>query len=108
HQLQLNPIGVIGEICIAGDGLVQGYLNRPELTKEKFIYHNSMKKRLYRTGDLGRWLPDGNIEYCGRMDQQVKIRGYRVELGEIEARLLNVEEIQDVAVVIKEAVTGEK
>lgn len=85
HNLKLQPIGVIGEICISGSGVGRGYLNRPELTIEKFIPHPYNKAQmLYRTGDLGRWLPDGNIEFIGRGDDQVKIRGYRVELGEIE------------------------
>jgi amino acid adenylation domain-containing protein/non-ribosomal peptide synthase protein (TIGR01720 family) len=84
----LVPYGSIGEICIGGVGLARGYLNREELTKEKFItnpYHP--EERLYRTGDLGRWREDGNMEYLGRMDDQVKIRGYRIELGEIEQAL---------------------
>lgn len=77
-----------GEICIGGLTLAKGYLNRKELTNEKFIENpikNSKWKRLYRTGDLGKWLPDGNLAYCGRIDNQVKISGYRIELGEIES-----------------------
>jgi amino acid adenylation domain-containing protein/non-ribosomal peptide synthase protein (TIGR01720 family)/FkbM family methyltransferase len=87
-QDELLPLGVIGEIAIGGDGLARGYLNKPELTAEKFKpgrYYNN--ERIYRTGDVGRWLPDGNIEYLGRKDDQVKIRGYRIELGEIESVL---------------------
>ncbi|MFC0516389.1 amino acid adenylation domain-containing protein, partial [Mucilaginibacter angelicae] len=86
--LKLQPVGVIGEICIGGVGVARGYLNREELSAEKFIA-NPFKsgERLYRTGDLGRWLADGNIEYHGRLDDQVKIRGYRIELGEIESAL---------------------
>jgi acyl carrier protein len=81
----LVPRGSIGEICIGGVGLARGYLNRSELTKEKFITNPyNPSERLYRTGDLGRWREDGNLEYLGRMDDQVKIRGYRIELGEIE------------------------
>ncbi|MGF6848998.1 amino acid adenylation domain-containing protein/non-ribosomal peptide synthase protein (TIGR01720 family) [Chitinophaga sp. W3I9] len=81
----LMPIGVWGEICIGGAGLAQGYLNREELTAERFIPHPFDEgQRLYRTGDVGRWLPDGNIEFSGRLDAQVKIRGYRIETGEIE------------------------
>ncbi|MGF6848996.1 amino acid adenylation domain-containing protein/non-ribosomal peptide synthase protein (TIGR01720 family) [Chitinophaga sp. W3I9] len=81
----LMPIGVYGEICIGGAGLAQGYLNREELTAERFIPHPFDEgQRLYRTGDVGRWLPDGNIEFSGRLDAQVKIRGYRIETGEIE------------------------
>jgi acyl carrier protein len=81
----LVPFGSIGEICIGGVGLARGYLNREELTKEKFIANPyNPSERLYRTGDLGRWREDGNLEYLGRIDDQVKIRGYRIELGEIE------------------------
>uniref|UniRef100_UPI00374CB4B1 amino acid adenylation domain-containing protein n=1 Tax=Spongiimicrobium salis TaxID=1667022 RepID=UPI00374CB4B1 len=84
----LMPIGVPGEICISGIGLARGYLNRPELTKMKFVDNPFHKgKRMYRTGDLGRWLPNGNIEFLGRLDDQVKVRGYRIELGEIESAL---------------------
>ncbi|WP_133054701.1 non-ribosomal peptide synthetase, partial [Niastella populi] len=81
----LQPVGVLGEILIGGDQVARGYLNKEELTREKFI-ENPFKAggRLYKTGDLGRWLPDGNIEFIGRKDDQVKIRGYRIELGEIE------------------------
>ena len=79
------PIGVAGELCISGDGLSRGYLNKEELTKEKFV-DNPFEPgtKMYRTGDLARWLPDGNIEYLGRIDNQVKIRGFRIEIGEIE------------------------
>ena len=84
----LVPYGSIGEICIGGVGLARGYLNREELTKEKFIENPyDPTQRLYRTGDLGRWREDGNLDYLGRMDDQVKIRGYRIELGEIEQAL---------------------
>lgn len=95
------PIGVAGELCIAGDGLARAYLNRPALTAEKFVYkslHNQ-SLRLYKTGDLARYLADGNIEYLGRIDNQVKIRGFRIELGEIEA-LLNAEVTVKAAVVL--------
>ncbi len=86
----LQPIGVTGELCISGSGLSRGYLNQPELTAERFIDFtlNDQSLKLYRSGDLARWLPDGNIEFSGRIDHQVKIRGFRVELGEIENRLL--------------------
>jgi amino acid adenylation domain-containing protein len=84
------PVGVVGELLLGGDGLARGYLNREELTKEKFIpdvYSGRPGARVYRTGDLARYLPDGNLECLGRVDHQVKVRGYRIELGEIETRL---------------------
>jgi amino acid adenylation domain-containing protein/non-ribosomal peptide synthase protein (TIGR01720 family) len=86
-QLRPLPPGIPGELCIAGTGLARGYLNRPELTKEKFIQVELFGKteRIYKTGDLARWLPDGNLEYLGRIDHQIKLRGFRIELGEIEA-----------------------
>lgn len=103
------PIGVIGELHIGGSGLARGYLNRPELTSEKFIQNPfKLEERLYKTGDLGRWLPDGNIEYMGRIDNQVKIRGHRIELGEIEVVLLRYSnEIRQVVVDISE-INGDK
>lgn len=85
----LLPVGVPGELCISGVGLARAYLNRPDLTKEKFIQHPEFG-RIYKTGDLAKYLEDGNIEYLGRMDHQVKIKGYRIELGEIENHLLKV------------------
>jgi amino acid adenylation domain-containing protein len=84
------PIGVPGEVYVGGDGLALGYLNQPELTAEKFVRHAlgpGSETRLYRTGDLAQWLPDGSLEFLGRIDNQLKIRGFRVELGEIEAVL---------------------
>lgn len=85
EQLRLVPLGVEGEMYIAGDGVARGYLNRPDLTAEKFIRNPfAAEGNMYRTGDLARRLPNGDIEYIGRIDHQVKIRGYRIELGEIE------------------------
>ncbi|MEP6930550.1 MAG: amino acid adenylation domain-containing protein, partial [Flavobacterium sp.] len=105
-----NPsaIGVTGELYIAGSGLARGYVNRPELTAEKFITNPFNKEVLmYKTGDLGRWLPNGNIDYTGRIDDQVKIRGYRIELGEIENRLSDIAGISHSVVAVKED-KGEK
>ena len=102
NGLNLCGIGVIGELFTAGDGVGRGYLNAPELTKEKFIDNPFGNGKLYRTGDLARWLPDGNLEYLGRIDDQVKIRGFRIELGEIETRIKAIEGILDAAVIIKE------
>nr|WP_276320351.1 non-ribosomal peptide synthetase [Bacillus paralicheniformis] len=100
---KLLPIGVPGELCIAGDGLSKGYLNREELTAEKFIPHPFIPgERLYKTGDLAKWLPDGNIEFIGRIDHQVKIRGFRIELGEIESRLEMHEDINETIVTVRE------
>ena len=94
----LQPIGVYGELCVGGDGVARGYLNRPELTTEKFVINHYTGERMYKTGDLGRWLPDGNIEFLGRIDTQVKIRGFRIECGEIESTLLKHPEIKKSAV----------
>jgi amino acid adenylation domain-containing protein len=103
--LEPVPVGVAGEIYIGGAGVARGYLNRPELTRERFIpdpYGVDDNERLYRTGDLARYLPDGNIEYLGRVDNQVKIRGHRIELGEIEATLNRHPAIGDCVVVARE------
>uniref|UniRef100_UPI003F797FB4 amino acid adenylation domain-containing protein n=1 Tax=Chitinophaga sancti TaxID=1004 RepID=UPI003F797FB4 len=88
HTLQPQPVGVPGEICIAGAGVALGYLNKPELTHERFVVNPFGEGRLYRTGDIGCWESDGNVIFSGRRDTQVKIRGYRIELGEIEKCLL--------------------
>jgi Non-ribosomal peptide synthetase modules and related proteins len=91
---QLCPIGVTGEICIAGAGLAKQYLNNPDLTAQKFVTNPYRPGSLmYRTGDLGRWLPQGEIQYIGRKDEQLKIRGYRIEPGEIENALLTLSDI---------------
>ncbi|HDX9576229.1 TPA: AMP-binding protein, partial [Bacillus mobilis] len=84
------------------------YLNRPELTAEKFIDNPFGEGKLYRSGDLARWLPDGNIEYLGRMDEQVKIRGFRIELGEIESVIRRIEGVTDAAVIVREDKNAEK
>ncbi|WP_254564071.1 non-ribosomal peptide synthetase [Oscillatoria sp. HE19RPO] len=105
------PIGVPGELHIAGVGLAKGYLNRPELTDEKFIpnpFSNEPDSRLYKTGDLARYLSDGNIEYLGRIDDQVKVRGFRIELGEIEAALSQHPSLLSAAVVLREDIPGQK
>ncbi|MGN7825082.1 amino acid adenylation domain-containing protein, partial [Chitinophaga sp. 22536] len=107
---ELLPVGVAGELHIGGVQVARGYLNRPELTAERFITDpfNGSGGRLYRTGDLARWLPDGNIEYLGRIDDQVKIRGFRVELGEIENTLLRYPDIRQAAVLVNEDRQGNK
>ncbi|MBB6716466.1 non-ribosomal peptide synthetase, partial [Clostridium gasigenes] len=106
--LNLCGIGVQGELCIAGDGVTKGYLNNPELTAEKFIDNPYGGGKLYRTGDLARWLPNGNLEYLGRIDEQVKIRGFRIELGEISNILSKIDYINDVAVIARKDASGEK
>ena len=103
-QNEVMPIGVKGELCIAGTGLARGYLNNPELTAAKFIPYpfpskGGERQRLYKTGDLARWLPDGNIEFLGRVDYQLKVRGYRIEAGEIEQVLLDHDAIQSAVVI---------
>jgi len=105
------PIGIPGEIYIGGAGLARGYLNRPELTAEKFIanpFSTERGARLYRTGDSARYLPDGNIEFLGRLDNQVKIRGFRIELGEIEAVLGQHSSLREAVVLVREDNPGEK
>jgi amino acid adenylation domain-containing protein len=116
RQGRLAPVGVPGELHIGGVGLARGYLNRPELTAERFITlpdvptlqrsNVSTFQRLYKTGDLARYLPDGTIEFLGRIDQQVKIRGFRVELGEIEATVGSHPAVQTAAVVAQTDAAG--
>ncbi|ARU60826.1 hypothetical protein CBW65_06755 [Tumebacillus avium] len=99
-QDNLQPVGVVGELCIAGPVLARGYWNRPELTVEKFVRDPfASSGRMYRTGDLAKWLPNGEIQYIGRIDHQVKIRGYRIEMGEIETQLLQIDGVTQAAVI---------
>ena len=110
-RLQPVPVGVPGELHIGGVGLARGYLNRPQLTAEKFIrdpFRAQAGARLYKTGDLCRFLPDGNIEYLGRIDHQVKIRGFRIELGEIESTLDRYAGARQSVVMAREDIPGDK
>lgn len=105
---RLAGIGMPGELCIAGESVSRGYLNREEMTAEKFVINPYGSGKMYRTGDLARWLADGNIEYLGRIDDQVKIRGFRIEPGEIESIILKLKGVCAAAVVTKQDNTGEK
>ena len=105
------PVGVTGELHIGGAGVARGYANLPELTAERFIrdpFRGEPDARMYRTGDLARWMPDGNIEFLGRNDHQVKLRGFRVELGEIEARLMERPEIREAVVLARDGDAADK
>lgn len=105
------PVGIPGELCIGGAGVARGYLNRPELTREKFIpdhFGGCEGGRLYKTGDLARYLPDGNIEFCGRADDQVKIHGFRIELGEVEAVIARSSLASSAVVLAREDAPGDK
>jgi amino acid adenylation domain-containing protein len=111
RHLQPVPIGVPGEMHIGGAGVARGYLNRPDLTAEKFIinpFTDDPNARLYKTGDSVRYLPDGNIEFIGRIDYQVKIRGFRIELGEIEAALEHHPAVQQAVVLVREDGTSKR
>jgi amino acid adenylation domain-containing protein len=108
RHLEPVPIGIVGDLYIGGAGLARGYLNRPEETAEKFIPNPLGQGRLYKTGDLARQLPDGNLEFLGRIDDQVKLRGFRIELGEIEAVLNQHSAVEQSLVALKERTAGEK
>ena len=124
ENFQLQPIGAPGHLCIAGPGVARGYLNKPELTAEKFdhnfwnyqdyherynkSYRSYMSNIIYKTGDLARWLTDGEIEFLGRVDHQVKIRGFRIELEEIEEQLLNHGQIKEAVVIDRRNESGDK
>ncbi|MCW5313989.1 amino acid adenylation domain-containing protein [Nostoc sp. KVJ3] len=111
NNLEPVAIGEAGELYIGGDGLARGYLNRSDLTAEKFISHSfdsNLATRLYKTGDLARYLPDGNIEFLGRIDNQVKIRGFRIELGEIEREIAQHPDVREIVVLARQDEAGEK
>ena len=103
----LCGVGIPGELCVAGDGVSLGYLHRDELTKKRFVSNPFGEGKMYRSGDLARYLPDGRMEYLGRIDQQVKVRGFRIELGEIEEALREQDGIGDVAV-LADTFSGER
>jgi amino acid adenylation domain-containing protein len=110
QHLQQVPVGVRGEVFVGGAGVARGYLNRPELNAERFLEIAGLHAgtRFYRTGDLARYLPDGEIEYLGRIDHQVKIRGFRIELGEIEALLAQHPQVREHLVLVREDRPGDK
>jgi acyl-coenzyme A synthetase/AMP-(fatty) acid ligase len=109
NEMELAPVGVVGELYLGGDGLARGYLNQPELTAERFVpdpFSATAGGRLYSTGDLVRYRVDGQLEFLGRRDHQVKIRGFRIELGEIEAALKNHEGVADSLVMARKDASG--
>ncbi|HVG21767.1 MAG TPA: amino acid adenylation domain-containing protein [Blastocatellia bacterium] len=108
---RLSPVGVPGELHVGGEALARGYVNRPGLTAEKFTpnpFSDDGGSRLYKTGDLARYLPDGNIQFCGRVDNQVKVHGFRIELGDVEATLARSPVVASVAVSVREGAAGDK
>ncbi|GGG69816.1 non-ribosomal peptide synthetase [Paenibacillus radicis (ex Gao et al. 2016)] len=109
YGAQLAPVGAAGELYIAGSGLADGYVNKPEMTAERFVPHPYSEGRvMYRTGDIAKWLPDGNAMYVDRADQQVKIRGVRIEMNEVRSQLISLPEVEDAVVVVREGTTGDK
>jgi amino acid adenylation domain-containing protein/thioester reductase-like protein len=111
RNMEPVPIGVAGDLYIAGVGVGRGYLNRPDLTADRFLpdpFGSNSQRRMYKTGDLGRWRADGAIEYLGRTDHQVKIRGFRIELGEIEAQLVQHPQVKEAVVLAREDLPGDK
>jgi amino acid adenylation domain-containing protein/non-ribosomal peptide synthase protein (TIGR01720 family) len=109
--MQPQPVGVAGELYIGGEGVARGYLKKSEQTAEKFVanpFSNDESARLYRTGDLARFLPDGDVEFIGRIDHQVKVRGYRIELGEIEAELKQHPALREAVVIARDESEGQK
>ncbi len=110
-NLELLPAGVVGELCLGGVGVAQGYLNNESLSEHRFVddpFEKNRNGKIYRSGDKARWLPDGNIEYIGRNDRQVKVRGFRVELGEIENVLHSHDDVKSCAVEIDIDAAGDK
>ncbi len=115
-EQHLVPVGVTGELCIGGGGVARGYLNRPELNRRQFVADPFASEgdgsagpgRLYRTGDLARWLPDGRLQWLGRLDAQVKVRGYRIELSEVEVALAAIPGVREAVVMAPEAPDGQK
>ena len=108
NEKRLCGIGMPGQLCIAGDGVARGYLNQPDLTKQKFIKNPFGEGKLYLSGDLVRWTLDGNIDFIGRIDAQIKIRGFRIEISEIEQLMKQLEKVEDGCIIAKEDASGEK
>ncbi|MVO98199.1 non-ribosomal peptide synthetase [Paenibacillus lutrae] len=106
---QLAPISAAGELYIAGSGLADGYVNKPEMTADRFLPHPYREGSfMYRTGDIAKWLPDGNAMYVDRADQQVKIRGVRIEMNEVRSQLISLPEVEDAVVVVHDQASGDK